>query len=212
MKKGLFITFEGIDGCGKTTQSRLLNEYLKQKGFDTVLSREPGGCEISEQIREIILNVKNAAMGDNTEALLFAASRAQHVDQVILPAVNSGKIVISDRFFDSSIAYQGYGKQLGADYILGINGYAVKTCPPDYTFFVEIPPSASRERMADRYDLDSLEQESRDFFIRVYNGFEELKEKYRTRYIPIDASGTPDETQQKIRLEADRIIEKWQNS
>ena len=107
--KGLFITFEGVDGCGKSTQLKFLGEYLAEKGYDLLYTREPGGCEISEKIRSLLLDVDNAAMDSKTEALLYAAARAQHVAQIIKPALEAGKIVLCDRFIDSSIAYQGYG-------------------------------------------------------------------------------------------------------
>ena len=121
--KGLFITFEGVDGCGKSTQMRFLSEYLTKRGIEPVLTREPGGCNISEQIRDMVLDIENREMGDRTEALLYAAARAQHVEEVVRPAVKAGKIVLCDRFIDSSLAYQGVGRGLGIDKVMGYQSF-----------------------------------------------------------------------------------------
>ncbi len=212
MKKGLFITFEGVDGCGKSTQARFLAEYLKEQGMDAVLTREPGGCEISELIRDIILNVKNTAMSSHTEALMYAAARAQLVDEVIRPALNAGRIVICDRFFDSSAAYQGFGRGLGIEYVLGINAHAVESCMPDATFFMDFSPQDARHRMHRRTEKDRLESEPDEFFERVYAGFSALKQRYPERYICVDVSGTKYETRDKIYAHAAELLEKWRNS
>ena len=164
----MFVSFEGCEGVGKSTQLRLLKEYLEKTGQDAVYVREPGSTEISEQIRAVILDTKNTAMTDMTEALLYAASRAQLVREVIKPALDEGKLVICDRYVDSSIAYQGYGRNMGADVIKQINAPAIDGCLPDLTVFIDLSPENSWRKY--RTD-DRLEQESNEFFNKVYNGF-----------------------------------------
>ncbi|MBQ4062401.1 MAG: dTMP kinase [Christensenellaceae bacterium] len=212
MKKGLFITFEGVDGCGKSTQARYLYEYLTKKGEDVLLTREPGGCQISEKIRGIILDVENAAMSDHAEALLYAASRAQLVDEVLLPALSEKKIVICDRFFDSSVAYQGYGRGLGGDYILSLNAHSVENCMPDYTFFMDFSPEDAKKRMSDRGQKDRLESAGDGFFNKVYEGFIALRDRFPERYVSFDVSGTKEQTRGLIAKKAEEILEKWRNS
>ena len=138
--RGLFITFEGVDGCGKSTQMSLLSEYLSEKGIDAVLTREPGGCPISEKIREILLSKESGEMTDYTEAMLYAAARVQHIDEIILPSVQNGSVVLCDRYIDSSVAYQAYGRGLGLDTVMQINRYAAEKCMPDYTLMFDVSP------------------------------------------------------------------------
>lgn len=198
MSKGLFISFEGADGSGKSTQYRIFAEYLKQQGYDTVLTREPGGTPISESIRNIILDPNNSEMSDMTEALLFAASRAQLVSQVIRPAVEQGKIVLCDRFMDSSIAYQGYARGLG-DCVRIINEYAVEGMQPDITFFLDLKPEDGRKRNIAAGKLDRMEQQAIEFHDKVYHAYLSLAEIYKDRYAVIDASGSIEEVQERIR-------------
>ena len=146
MKKGLFITIEGPDGSGKSTQIEKLRVYLEKKGYKAILTREPGGTEISEKIRNIILDKNNKEMNNMTEALLYAASRAQHVAEVIKPALEMGETVICDRFIDSSIAYQGYGRGIGEP-VRVINEYAVAGCMPDITFLLKLDPRIGKGRI-----------------------------------------------------------------
>jgi dTMP kinase len=195
--RGVFITFEGPDGSGKTTQIRLLAEYLNAKGYPVVMTREPGGTKISEDIRTIILDPENKEMDDMTEALLYAAARAQHVAQLIKPSVEEGKIVLSDRFMDSSIAYQGYGRELG-DKIRIINEYAVAGMHPDLTFFLDLSAEAGISRANKRQKLDRLEQESIAFHKKVYEGYLELSKIYSDRYVIIDASRSIEEISKDI--------------
>ena len=195
--QGVFITFEGPDGSGKTTQIKLLSEYLMNKGYPVVQTREPGGTNISEKIRSIILDPENSEMDDMTEALLYAAGRAQHVAQLIKPAVAEGKIVLSDRFMDSSIAYQGYGRELG-DKIRIINEYAVAGVHPDLTFFLDLSAEDGIKRAKHRQKLDRLEQESIDFHKKVYEGYLELSKIYKERYVIIDASRSVEEISKEI--------------
>lgn len=152
MNRGLFISFEGPDGSGKSTQIEYLKTYFRERRIDCVFTREPGGTEIGEKLREVILDKSNNEMCDMTETLLYAASRAQHVCQLIGPALKEGKIVVCDRFMDSSIAYQGYGRQLG-DKVRVINEYAVMGIIPDLTFLLEIDPKVGKGRIrADERD------------------------------------------------------------
>lgn len=172
--RGKFITFEGCEGSGKSTQIRLLSEYLKGAGADFIVTREPGGSEISEEIRKIILNGKNAAMCDECEALLYAAARIQHLCEIVAPALDSGRTVICDRFVHSSLAYQGYARGLGAEYIMEINRAAVEKFPPDITLFLDIPPDRAFERKHGADDKDRIEQLGLDFHRKVYEGYREL--------------------------------------
>ena len=156
MNRGFFITFEGGDGSGKSTQISILKESLIEKGYDVILTREPGGTDISEKIRELILDPENGEMEDITEAYLYAAARAQLVRQLIKPALEEGKVVICDRFVDSSIAYQGFGRGLG-DAVGVINTYAVDDCMPDLTILLKLDPERGSSRIAGR-EHDSTHQ------------------------------------------------------
>lgn len=196
MRRGLFITFEGGDGSGKSTQIDKLCTYLKEKDIDFILSREPGGTPIGEKIREIILDNDNDEMEALTEAYLYAASRAQHVAQVIRPALEEGKLVICDRFVDSSIAYQGYARNLG-ECVEKINSYAVGDCIPDITFLMKLPPSVGRERINSR-KIDRIECEKLEFHEKVYEGYEKLERDNRDRVFGIDASMDIDDIFDKI--------------
>ena len=198
MSRGLFISFEGADGSGKSTQYRIFAEYLRQQGYDILLTREPGGTPISESIRNIILDPGNKEMSDMTEALLFAASRAQLVSQVIKPAVEQGKIVLCDRFMDSSIAYQGYARGLG-DCVRVINEYAVEGTQPDITFFLDLSPEDGRKRNKAAGKTDRMEQEAIEFHDKVYRAYLSLAEIYKDRFVVIDASGSVEEVQERIR-------------
>ena len=200
MSRGLFISFEGTDGSGKTTQYRLFAEYLVSLGYEVVTTREPGGTPISEKIRGIILDPENTEMDDMTEALLFAAGRAQHVAQLIRPSVEAGKIVLCDRFMDSSIAYQGYARGLG-DCVRIINEYAVAGMQPDLTFLLDLPPQAGRARNVKAGKADRLEKQAMEFHSKVYEGYKKLAEIYPDRFIVIDADGSIEEVQARIRRE-----------
>lgn len=185
MDKGLFITLEGPDGSGKSTQIEYLREYFHDRGIETVLTREPGGTEIGEKLRDIILDRANRDMCDMAEALLYAASRAQHVNQLIRPALEDGKVVVCDRFIDSSIAYQGYGRELG-EAVRIINEFAVDGCMPDLTFLMEISPEIGKSRIKSE-SQDRLEQEKIEFHNRVYAGYREIARIYPQRFVEINA-------------------------
>lgn len=210
MKQGLFLTLEGVDGCGKSTQLCFLTEYLKQKGLDVLLTREPGGCAISEQVREILLSPENKAMSAETEMLLYAAARTQHIAEKILPALEAGKVVLCDRYLDSSIAYQGYGRELGEARVRQINWYAIERCMPDATFLFLLEVERSFERIRQgRESKDRLEQESRGFFERVDFGFHALAQKEK-RIRVIDAARSVEQVWAELREKVDEVLEQWQ--
>jgi dTMP kinase len=174
MNKGLLITFEGPDGSGKTTQISLLKEHLSNKGFEVIYTREPGGTNISEKIREIILDNKNSEMSAMCEALLYASSRAQLVHEIIKPALSEGKIIVMDRFVESSIVYQGIGRNLGVDRIRSINDAATGGLKPDITFMLTIPFEEGLIRKAKQKSFDRLENSGDDFHRKVYEGYMSL--------------------------------------
>lgn len=197
-RRGAFITMEGSDGCGKSTQARMLAQKLELMGFDVVRTREPGGSPIAERIRDLVLDVKAQGMTDITEALLFAASRAQHVSDTILPAIRSGKIVLCDRFIDSSVAFQAYGRDLGEDWILGINRRGLQGVWPDLTLFFEIDPEEAIRRRLGATAPDRIEVENNDFVDRVYEGFQKVKNGDAARVRPVDAGGTPAQVHERV--------------
>lgn len=189
MKKGLFITFEGPDGSGKTTVSTSVVERLQKEGYPVQYTREPGGSKIAEEIRDVILNPENTEMDARCEALLYAASRRQHLVEKVLPAINQGTTVISDRFVDSSLAYQGVGREIGIDEVYAINMFAIEGMMPDKTIYLDIDAKTGLDRInANRTSLDRLDQESEDFHNKVHQGYEMVVEKYKDRMIIIDAS------------------------
>ena len=193
MKKGWFITFEGPDGSGKTTVSTGVYNKLKEEGYDVIYTREPGGIDIAEQIRSVILDPKNTAMDARTEALLYAASRRQHLVEKVLPALERGAIVLCDRFIDSSLAYQGCGRHLGIQEVYDINQFAIEGHMPDKTIFLNVSPEVGLERVnANRSFVDRMELESMQFHQDVYNGYQKVVEMYRDRMIIIDSSRTSD--------------------
>ncbi|MBQ9016045.1 MAG: dTMP kinase [Firmicutes bacterium] len=199
MNKGFFVTFEGGDGAGKSTQIHLLKEYLQEQGCDVLLTREPGGTQISEKIRGILLDPQNGEMEPQTELMLYAAARAQLVAEVIQPALQAGTIVICDRFLDSSLAYQAYGRNLG-EAVLQVNQYAVRGCMPDVTIYLRVAPETGRQRIGTR-EQDRIESESEQFHRRVYEGYEALARIYPERIVTVDAAGTIEEIEQTIRAE-----------
>lgn len=207
--RGFFLSMEGPDGCGKTTQANLLEQSLRQLGFDLVRTREPGGCPISEKIRQIILDTENAEMCGTCEALLYAASRAQHVHQVIRPAVEAGKVVLSDRFVDSSVAYQGGGRAMGVDMIRQINEPAVDGMLPDATVYLAIDHTTAMNRRLNASRPDRLEMENGAFHGRVQAAYEELINRDRQRFIVVSGDQPVEEIARQVlrqvlkRLEPD---------
>ena len=205
--RGLFISLEGSDGCGKSTQIALLKAYLEKRGFETVLTREPGGCPISERIREVILSLDSKGMSAECEALLYAASRIEHVRAVIEPALNCGKIVICDRFLDSSIAYQAYGRELGEDFIRQINEPTIRRTLPDRTLLLTVDRAESRRRMAaNDAPLDRLELEKEDFFARVAAGYAALAQAEPGRITVIDASQSIEAVFEDVKAAVDAVL------
>ncbi len=190
--KGKFITFEGCDGCGKSTQLKLFSEYLTEQGVAHIFTREPGGGKISEAIREILLNGKNAEMTDECEALLYAAARAQHLADRVAPALNEGKLVICDRYVDSSFAYQAYGRNLGTEFIGKINAFALENFLPDATVFIDLTPEEAFLRKHGADENDRLEQAGMAFHNRVYQGFDEMAKANPNRFIRVDGRQTPE--------------------
>lgn len=206
MENGKFITFEGTDGSGKTTQIKLLEEYLKEKGYEVVLSREPGGTKVSELIRDLILDPANTEIVPLTEMILYAASRAQHVAQVIMPALEAGKIVICDRFVDSSYAYQGCGRGLDLRLIADVNRVAIDGISPDVTFFLDIDPETAIKRRINATGADRIEQEKMDFHKRVYEGYKKMALLFPDRIMTIDAEKPIDEISSQINKYIDTIL------
>lgn len=197
--KGTFITFEGCEGAGKSTQIRLLSQYLAEQGKECAVTREPGGSAISEAIRTVILDGKNTAMTDECEALLYAAARAQHLSDTILPALEAGKTVLCDRYIFSSFAYQGYGRGLDMDFLRAVNSFALQGHMPDITLFLDIPPRSAFERKHGADQNDRIEQAGEAFHARVYQGYLRLAEEYPGQIVRVDCSGTKFETNEKIR-------------
>lgn len=188
---GYFITFEGPDGAGKTTVLEKLIEKIKEQvTCEILVTREPGGSKIAEAIREIILDPENTEMDDRTEALLYAAARSQHMAEVVFPTLEAGKLVFSDRFVDSSLAYQGMGRNLGIDKVAEINQFATDGLNPDLTLFLDIKPEDGLARIAKvRPDKeDRLEKEKLSFHKKVYTGYQEIVKKYPERIKVVDAS------------------------
>lgn len=183
----MFITFEGGEGSGKTTLIKAVHTYLEEKGLKTYITREPGGSLIAESIRHIILDNKNTKLSPKTEALLFSASRAQHLDEIILPKLEAGYIVLCDRYLDSSLAYQGYARNLGIDVILKINHYAVEHLP-NYTLYIDADPEQGLQRAISRGGANRLDNESLAFHKRVREGYLMLAKQYKDRIITIDGN------------------------
>ncbi len=207
MKRGLFISVEGTDGSGKTTQIELMEKYLRTKGYDIVLTREPGGTNIGERIRSILLDTSSAEMTYTAEMLLYAAARAQLVSQVIKPSLKAGKIVICDRFIDSSYAYQGFGRGLDMEEIAQVNRSAIDGIMPDITFFFDISPGDALARRMASAEADRIEKEKLDFHMRVYSGYKKLALLYPERIKPIDSNRSIEEVHKEVCGYLDQITQ-----
>lgn len=206
MDRGIFITVEGTDGSGKTTQIRLMKEYLREKGYDVVIARDPGGTDISEKIREIILDPGNGEMAKVTEMLLYASARAQLVSEVIKPAVEGGKVVICDRFVDSSYVYQGYGRGISLKTIEDVNRVAMDGVIPDITFFFDISPEIALKRRFASTEADRIENEKMAFHMKVYEGYKSLASRFPERIKTIDATRGVMEIAEDVRRWLDEIV------
>ena len=205
--KGLFIVMEGPDGSGKTTQINLLKEYLEEEGYECLLTREPGGTVIGEEVRQLILNPEYKEMSSVTEMLLYAASRAQLMHEVIGPALEAGKIVISDRFVDSSIVYQGIARNLGISTVSAVNAPGIGIYRPDGIFFIDLSEAEGLRRKKEQKKLDRMEQEGIDFHHIVSEGYRKVLSG-RPEVIKIDGGRSIETIQKKIRNHVDELLRK----
>lgn len=212
---GIFITFEGPDGAGKTTQLKKLAEELKKQGHDVLVTREPGGTAISDQIRSIILDPVNKEMVDQAEVLLYAASRAQHVHQLILPAFAAGRIVLCDRFIDASVAYQAYGLGVDVDMVKAISRYASSGLQATRTYILDVPVEVSLARLHHRasgagvnaQQLDRIELKNVDYHSRVREGFHQIAADHPERVRVVNANRNEEEIAQDIWTDCNRLLE-----
>ncbi|KHE68044.1 dTMP kinase [Halobacillus sp. BBL2006] len=205
--EGLFVTFEGGEGAGKSTMLHEIGKELQQQGYPVLETREPGGIEIAEQIREVILDRSHTKMDGRTEALLYAAARRQHLVEKVVPALQEGKIVLCDRFIDSSLAYQGYARGLGMDEVYKINDFAIENCMPALTLLFDIEPEEGLKRIAankgreqNRLDLEKIE-----FHHKVYEAYHQLAERYEERIKVINAAQSFD----KVKAEAEGVLKNY---
>ena len=191
----MFITFEGGEGAGKSTAIKRIVEKLTSEGYEIVLTREPGGTPIAEEIRNVILDKKNTAMDPRTEALLYAASRRQHLVEKVIPSLKEGKLVLCDRFIDSSLAYQGGAREIGIDNVYNMNLFATEGMLPDLTILFDIKPEEGLARIAanSQREVNRLDVEKLAFHNKVRDSFHELAKKFPERFVIIDASKSPDE-------------------
>jgi len=203
--RGLFITLEGGDGAGKSTQIEYIEKFFREKNRVVVCTREPGGTRISEMLRNILLDKQNTEMEDVTEMMIYAAARSQSVREFIKPALERGEVIICDRFVDSSIAYQGYGRELG-DMVAEVNSYATGGLRPDITFWFDIDPEKGRERAAKAGEPDRLEREALDFHYRVYEGYKKIAEKEPDRVKRIDATASIEDIKNEIRAYLEELM------
>ena len=205
--KGLFITFEGTEGSGKTTLIDKVENHLNSMGYKVVKTREPGGIKIAEQIRNVILDVNNTKMDKITEALLYAASRRQHLVEKVLPNLEKGYIVICDRFIDSSLAYQGYARGIGIDKVYKINLSATDGVLPDYTFYIDVRPEVGLARIAkNNREQNRLDLENISFHQNVYEGYKEVEKMFPDRFININGEQAIDDVFEDIKKKLDCIL------
>jgi dTMP kinase len=203
-----FITIEGNDGSGKSTVIEGLKEVFKNRGVDTVFTREPGGSRIAEKIRQIILDPENTEMDDKTEALLYAASRRQHLTETVIPALEQDKLVICDRFIDSSLAYQGHARGIGIEEVYNMNMFATSGMLPDLTLYILVSPEVGLARKSHQKELDRLELEANSFHETVYQGYLKIAKMFPDRVVLIDGEASKEEVL-KQTLE---VIDKYLNN
>ena len=203
MKKGLFITFEGADGCGKSTQMKLLKEYLLEKGYEIVETREPGGKGLGERIREILLNY-DGEVSNRCESFLFLADRAQNIDVIVKPAIQQGKIVLCDRHTDSSVAYQGYGRGLDIDEINRLNNLSTGGLKPDLTYVFDVDIETSMQRVGS--EKDRMESSGKEFFNKVRNGYLELAKQEPERIRIIDSKNSIEKVFEDVLKEIQPLL------
>ena len=205
--KGLFINFEVNDGSGKSSVIETIKKELMNRGYDVLYSREPGGSKIAEKIREVILDVDNVGMDDKTESLLYAASRREHIVKTLLPALNEGKMVLCDRYLDSSLAYQGYARGIGIDEVYHMNTYATDHLLPDLTLLICVKPEVGMERIKknQRGALDRLEIEKMEFHKKVYEGYLEVQKKFPNRIKIINGEAS----KEQVKKDALEVVIKF---
>ncbi|NLE64633.1 MAG: dTMP kinase [Elusimicrobia bacterium] len=202
--QGLFITFEGSEGCGKSTQSKMLLDHLEAEGVLAVLLREPGGVKISEKVREILLDKKNTAMTKECETLLYMAARAQLVEEALLPELKKGKVVILDRFLDSTVAYQGYGCGVDAATIRAIGLFATQGVQPDVTFFLDLDAAEGLRRRGS--ERDRIEERALEYHQRVRRGYQAIAEEEPARVVQIDGKLSKESIFEIIRKRVDLLL------
>ena len=207
MKKRLFIAFEGGEGAGKSTILDKIYDWMKDENIPCIKTREPGGIKISEQIRSVILDNNNTEMDERTEALLYVAARRQHLVEKIIPALNEGKVVLCDRFIDSSLAYQGYARGIGMDEILEINKFAIGEYMPNLSIFFDLDPGEGLKRINkdNNREVNRLDNEKLDFHNKVREGYYKILEKDNDRIVKIDASKSIDKVYEDVKY----IIRQW---
>ncbi len=203
-----FITIEGNDGSGKSTVIEGLKEIFKKRGIDTIFTREPGGSMIAEKIRNIILDPKNIDMDDKTEALLYAASRRQHLQETVIPALEQNKLVICDRFIDSSLAYQGHARNIGIEEVYNMNMFATSGMLPDLTLYILVSPEVGLSRKTHQKELDRLELETNSFHKTVYEGYLKLAEMFKDRVVLING----EESKEEVLRKTIEVIDNFLNS
>ncbi|MDF2961913.1 MAG: thymidylate kinase [Paenibacillus sp.] len=210
MQKGYFFTVEGGEGAGKSSMITQTSEYLSSLGFEVVTSREPGGIEIAEQIRAVILDKKNIKMDGRTEALLYAAARRQHFVEKIVPSLEEGKIVICDRFIDSSLAYQGHARGLGIQEVLAVNDFAIHHVFPDLTFYLDVLPQTGLSRIHSHSDreINRLDLESLAFHEKVREGYLLLEELFPDRIVKVDANQNREAVFNQVKQLLEQFFEK----
>lgn len=210
MVEGIFVTFEGGEGAGKTTVIEQLVERLRKEGYDVLVTREPGGIRISEQIRNIILHPDHTEMDERTEALLYAAARRQHLVEKIIPALKRGKIVLCDRFIDSSLAYQGYARGIGIEEVLAINDFAISGQMPDLTLYLDVTPEVGLKRIYENNNREKnrLDLEKFQFHEKVYEGYNQLLNLFPERIKRVDAT----QPLQAVLDDVSRIIQNLINN
>ncbi|MGI6212299.1 MAG: dTMP kinase [Anaerovoracaceae bacterium] len=205
MKRGLFITFEGTDGSGKSTQVANVRRFLEEKGIPYLYTREPGGTPVGEKIRDVILDPENRRMEPLTEALLYAASRCENVRENICPALSRGELVLCDRFLDSSIAYQGAGRELG-EIVRTVNRDAVAGLVPDRTYLFDLPPEIGRKRIEAQGSMDRIEREELAFHRRVREGYLKLAEQEPERFLVLDGTAARDALEERILNDLRQVL------
>jgi dTMP kinase len=202
--QGVFVAFEGVEGAGKGTQIRLAKEWLESEGNDVLVTREPGGTQVGERLREVLLGHDIGHIEPRTEALLFAASRAQHVTSVIRPALAEGKIVICDRYIDSSVAYQGWGRGLGEQDVLTLNVWATQGLFPDLVILLHLEPEAGLLRSLE--EPDRIEMEAGDFHAKVANAYLKIAEEHPERFVVVDANDAPERVHEQVKEALRRVL------